>query len=32
LPGLHVRANWRDGISVADCVVNTTQFAGRLSG
>jgi oxygen-dependent protoporphyrinogen oxidase len=30
-PGLQVRANWRDGISVADCVANAAQFAGRLS-
>jgi len=32
LPGLHVRADWRDGIAVADCVANAAQFAGRLSG
>jgi oxygen-dependent protoporphyrinogen oxidase len=32
LPGLHVRANWRDGISVGDCVANAAQLAGRLSG
>ena len=31
LPGLYVRANWRDGISVADCVANAAQFAGQLS-
>ena len=27
LPGLHTRANWRDGISVADCVRNARDFA-----
>lgn len=27
LPGLHTRANWRDGISVADCVQNAHDFA-----
>jgi oxygen-dependent protoporphyrinogen oxidase len=31
LPGLHTRANWRDGISVADCVTNAQQFAQRLT-
>ncbi len=31
LPGLQLRANWRDGISVGDCVANAAQFAGRLS-
>jgi oxygen-dependent protoporphyrinogen oxidase len=31
-PGLHLRANWRDGISVADCVANAAQFAARLPG
>lgn len=31
LPGVYVRANWRDGISVADCVANAAQFARRLS-
>jgi oxygen-dependent protoporphyrinogen oxidase len=31
LPGLQVRANWRDGISVVDCVANAAQLAGRLS-
>lgn len=29
-PGLHVRANWRDGISVADCVKNARDFAERF--
>ncbi len=29
-PGLHLRANWRDGISVADCVQNAWDFAGRF--
>jgi oxygen-dependent protoporphyrinogen oxidase len=29
--GLHTRANWRDGISVADCVTNAQQFAQRLA-
>ncbi len=32
LPGLHTRANWRDGISVADCVANARTFAHRFSG
>ncbi len=27
LPGLHLRANWRDGISVADCVENAHRLA-----
>jgi len=27
LPGLHTRANWRDGVSVADCVQNAHDFA-----
>jgi oxygen-dependent protoporphyrinogen oxidase len=31
LPGLYTRANWRDGISVADCVGNAQQMAQRLS-
>jgi oxygen-dependent protoporphyrinogen oxidase len=30
LPGLHFRANWRDGISVADCVTNAMVLAERL--
>jgi oxygen-dependent protoporphyrinogen oxidase len=30
LLGLHTRANWRDGISVADCVTNAQQFAQRF--
>lgn len=30
LPGVYARANWRDGISVADCVTNAQQFALRL--
>ncbi len=30
LPGLYTRANWRDGISVADCVRNGREFAGAL--
>ncbi len=28
-PGLYTRANWRDGISVADCVRNARDFAER---
>jgi oxygen-dependent protoporphyrinogen oxidase len=31
LPGLHLRANYRDGISVADCVQNAHAFAARMS-
>ena len=31
LPGLHARANWRDGISVADCVTNAQRFAASLT-
>lgn len=30
-PGLHTRANWRDGISVADCVTNAQRFAAGLT-
>jgi oxygen-dependent protoporphyrinogen oxidase len=30
LPGLHLRANWRDGISVGDCVANAARFAAQL--
>lgn len=29
-PGLHVRANWLDGISLADCVRNGRDFAHRM--
>jgi len=29
-PGLHTRANWRDGISVADCVTNAQRFAANF--
>lgn len=29
-PGLELRANWRDGISVADCVAQAQLLAGRL--
>jgi oxygen-dependent protoporphyrinogen oxidase len=31
LPGLHVRASWRDGISVADCIRNGEKLAESLS-
>jgi oxygen-dependent protoporphyrinogen oxidase len=31
LPGLYRRANWSDGISVADCVRNGRDFARRFS-
>ncbi|MFT5722633.1 MAG: oxygen-dependent protoporphyrinogen oxidase [Motiliproteus sp.] len=31
LPGLHLRANWRDGISVADCIQNGYELAQELS-
>ncbi len=31
LPGLHLRANWRDGISVADCVKNALTLAERMA-
>jgi len=30
-PGLHLRANWRDGVSLADCVDNAAQLAERLA-
>ena len=30
LPGLHLRANWRDGISVSDCVANARSLADTL--
>jgi oxygen-dependent protoporphyrinogen oxidase len=29
-PGLHTRSNWRDGISVADCVANARALAQRI--
>jgi oxygen-dependent protoporphyrinogen oxidase len=29
LPGLDLRANWRDGISVGDCVANAARFAAQ---
>lgn len=31
LPGLYTRANWRDGISVADCVTNAQRLAANLT-
>jgi oxygen-dependent protoporphyrinogen oxidase len=31
LPGLHLRANWRDGISVADCVKNGLALAKHIA-
>lgn len=31
LPGLHLRGNWRDGISVADCVRNGEALAERIA-
>ncbi len=31
-PGLHLRGNWRDGISVADCVRNGEALAERIAG
>jgi oxygen-dependent protoporphyrinogen oxidase len=31
LPGLCTRANWRDGISVFDCVANAHAFAQRFA-
>jgi len=31
LPGLFARANWRDGISVADCVSNAQRVAASLA-
>ncbi|MBF0192393.1 MAG: protoporphyrinogen oxidase [Magnetococcales bacterium] len=30
--GLYTRANWRDGISVSDCVWNAERLAKRLTG
>ncbi len=30
LPGIHLRANWRDGISVGDCIQNGYDLAQRL--
>jgi oxygen-dependent protoporphyrinogen oxidase len=30
LPGLYLRANWRDGTSVADCVANARALAERI--
>ena len=31
-PGLHIRSNWRDGISVSDCVKNGKALAERIDG
>ena len=31
LAGVHLRANWRDGISVADCIQNGYEMAQTLS-
>ncbi|GAB0058545.1 Protoporphyrinogen oxidase [Candidatus Magnetaquicoccaceae bacterium FCR-1] len=31
-PGIHTRANWRDGISVSDCVLNAEKLAKRMTG
>ncbi|MBF0417235.1 MAG: protoporphyrinogen oxidase [Magnetococcales bacterium] len=31
-PGIFTRANWRDGISVSDCVLNAEKLARRLTG
>ncbi|MEO5346197.1 MAG: protoporphyrinogen oxidase [Magnetococcus sp. YQC-9] len=31
-PGIYTRANWRDGISVSDCVLNAEKLAKRLNG
>mgnify|MGYP002631645804 CR=1 FL=1 len=30
-PGLHLRASWSDGISVADCILNGEKLADRLA-
>lgn len=30
-PGLHVRANWRDGISVSDCAENARILATKIA-
>ncbi len=30
LPGLHLRANWRDGISVSDCAENARKLAETI--
>ena len=30
-PGLHLRANWRDGISVSDCSENARNLAERIA-
>lgn len=30
LPGLHLRANWRDGISVSDCAENARNLAETI--
>lgn len=30
-PGIYLRANWRDGISVADCVRNGERLAEKIS-
>lgn len=31
LSGLHVRANWRDGVSLGDCVANAQTLAEKLA-
>jgi oxygen-dependent protoporphyrinogen oxidase len=30
LPGLYLRANWRDGVAVGDCVANALALAERI--
>jgi oxygen-dependent protoporphyrinogen oxidase len=32
LPGLYTRANWRDGVSVSDCIRNGKALAERMAG
>ncbi len=32
LPGLHTCANWRDGVSVSDCIRNGKALAERMAG
>jgi len=31
LPGLHIRASWRDGIAVGDCIRNGEKLAESLA-